>query len=363
MSIWNKILIGFIIVAALTFFYLAARTLKTHQHWRQLAGKLQEQVETLQEENHKLIHDDPEEQEADAQGNDLQPGIKRLRLELYKLLVDRGRAWYNCTPEQVDRQTGQVAVKTDFPDPHGIADKSILYVFEEKDIEDKDDPAKGQYLGEFKVTGVAERQVVLQPIQKQTAEQLTRLANSTGTWRLYDIMPIDVRSVFSTLSEEDKQKILPAGSVKDYTKDGKAAEKDDPEGRVVDGKYVRLLRDYQKLFHAYHLQRVLLADQFIVTAKDFQYIDATRKDAMEQQKFRENELAQLKAEMAKVSRERDAVRGLYQVLQPRVLGLQQSIAQIAASNRAAAARIAQIQAEATRRINSQTGVVARTEGN
>jgi hypothetical protein len=37
MSIWNKILIGFIAVGSLVFFYLAMRTLKTQEHWRNMA--------------------------------------------------------------------------------------------------------------------------------------------------------------------------------------------------------------------------------------------------------------------------------------------------------------------------------------
>ena len=37
MSIWNKILIGLIFVASVAFFYMAARTLKTHQYWRSVA--------------------------------------------------------------------------------------------------------------------------------------------------------------------------------------------------------------------------------------------------------------------------------------------------------------------------------------
>ena len=41
MSIWNKVLIGLISVASLAFFYLAVRTLKTRQHWQDLAQRLE----------------------------------------------------------------------------------------------------------------------------------------------------------------------------------------------------------------------------------------------------------------------------------------------------------------------------------
>ena len=54
MSIWNKILIGLIIVALLPFFYMAARTLKTHQHWREKAQAFEEQIDK-QEELQELL--------------------------------------------------------------------------------------------------------------------------------------------------------------------------------------------------------------------------------------------------------------------------------------------------------------------
>ena len=37
MSIWNKILIGLIIVASLVLFYMSARMLKTQKYWSGLA--------------------------------------------------------------------------------------------------------------------------------------------------------------------------------------------------------------------------------------------------------------------------------------------------------------------------------------
>ncbi len=39
MSIWNKVLLGVIIVASLGMFYMAMRTLQTHAYWRGLAGQ------------------------------------------------------------------------------------------------------------------------------------------------------------------------------------------------------------------------------------------------------------------------------------------------------------------------------------
>lgn len=51
MSIWNKIVIGFVFVASVAFFYLAARTLKTHQYWRTLTLRHEEKIKQLEVEN------------------------------------------------------------------------------------------------------------------------------------------------------------------------------------------------------------------------------------------------------------------------------------------------------------------------
>ena len=55
MSIWNKILVWVIGVASVALFYMAARTLKTHQYWRELAQKYERKIEQVQEQNHVLL--------------------------------------------------------------------------------------------------------------------------------------------------------------------------------------------------------------------------------------------------------------------------------------------------------------------
>ena len=127
MSVWNKVLVGLVFVASLGFFYLAMRTLKTHQYWRELAQRAEARIDTLKEENQGL-------RDGTGEGENYEPGTERLRLDLHKMLIDRGRVWYNCEPEP-NPETGQVAVTTDLPDPHGIGDKTVLYVFEEADVD------------------------------------------------------------------------------------------------------------------------------------------------------------------------------------------------------------------------------------
>ena len=93
MSIWNKVLVGLIGVASLALFYLAARTMKTHQYWRELAAKFEQRIEQLDRANETLVEG------AGRPSAPGQPAIRQLRLELNKLVLDRGRMWLHCDPK------------------------------------------------------------------------------------------------------------------------------------------------------------------------------------------------------------------------------------------------------------------------
>ena len=149
MSIWNKILLGLIIACLLVFFYMSARMLKTQKNWSVRAQQYAKKIEefTKRRQNHRRRRE---------VGGQFQPGIEQVRAELNKLTVDRQRVWYKCDPQvSVNRQTHTATIKVtiDQPNPSGIANKSILYAFE-------DVPAaqQGRYLGEFKVTAVADKE-------------------------------------------------------------------------------------------------------------------------------------------------------------------------------------------------------------
>jgi soluble cytochrome b562 len=228
MNIWNKILVGLILVASLGFFYMALRTLRTHQHWRVLAQRLETKIQQVQEDNRQLI-------EGKGEGKEYQPGIDRLRLQLRKMLVDRGRVWTDCKP-QLGGQTQQTGLVTLAVDPHGIDPKTPLHVFDAKGIQQG-----GRYLGEFKVVRVdeANKQVDLQPSVKMTDAELKRLAASAAantTWIMYEIMPVDTHKAFAGLNEEELKKLLPAAGVEQYIKDGQLLTTEEVEKMGLQGK-------------------------------------------------------------------------------------------------------------------------------
>ncbi|MGA2034248.1 MAG: hypothetical protein ABSG68_18540, partial [Thermoguttaceae bacterium] len=272
MSIWNKVLAFLVFFAALAFFYMAGRTLKTREYWCKKANELETALARTTKENTELLEAEKAE--------DGKLGIIPARRQLNLLLLGRGRVWYNCDPGQ-KMQTGKVAVTTDAPVPNGISDKMILYVVEEKEVQ-----KGGQYLGEFRVNGVAEKKVGLEPTMKLNDRELTRLMASHGPWTLYENMPLDRHDYFAGLSEAEKKSLL-AGADKEvlteYLRDGQPAGPNDPKDCIgPDHKYVRKLHDYKNLFKNYHLARSLYVDLFETITRDQQYLEDADKEAQDQ---------------------------------------------------------------------------------
>ncbi|HYW81280.1 MAG TPA: hypothetical protein VE890_16975, partial [Thermoguttaceae bacterium] len=208
MSIWNKVLIGFIFVASVAFFYLGARTLQTHQHWREKAQRFQDRIAQENKTHDTLLNGEPDSQEiADM-------GVNQLQVELDKILKHRGRVWVDCAPE-VKPQTGQATVTLNTAGPHGIADKTVLLVFEERDAQEG-----GCFLGEFKVSAVSDDAIGLEPTAPLNDRQLQQLDASQGTWALYEKWPIDGHDVFPDWDEETLTAALPEKSLPEFLKDG-----------------------------------------------------------------------------------------------------------------------------------------------
>ena len=88
MSIWNKILLVLVFLAALGFFHAATRTLQTYAYWADLANKYEAKLKNINEVNKKL-------RLADHQHplDDKTIGVEQLRMDLGRVLANRGRIW------------------------------------------------------------------------------------------------------------------------------------------------------------------------------------------------------------------------------------------------------------------------------
>jgi hypothetical protein len=314
MSIWNKVLVWVIGVLSLPLFYLGARTLKTHQYWRELAIKHQRKIDDLQRQNRTLIDG------GGGQGEQAQLGIRQRRIELSKLLLDRRRVWTQCDPKVAvsrDKGTAEVSVTLEQPNPHGIAKNTILYGFEEADANAKE--KKGRYLGEFKVTKADEKAktVTLEPTLPLNPRELERLATAQKPWNLYEVLPHN-----------------------------------DPDSGPV--------HDYQVLLTALNAQRTLLIDQIEATTRDKKLVDDALAQAQQQEEGAKQDVDTAKEEAKRVGRQRDAVATYRKTLEHELEAVKADIARLMEQNKAMAGQIAKQQWEATRRIDERSRTMAQS---
>jgi hypothetical protein len=349
MSIWNKILAWFVGITALAFFYLAARTLQTHAYWKKTAQSFEQAIKKVDADNKKLLEGDPKA---------AQVGIRQINIELDKVLLDRRRVWTNCEAKaRVGREDGsaEVLVTIDRPDPPGIADNTVLYAFEETPVE-----KRGRYLGEFKVTKVAGKEVTLAPTSMLNTRELDRLAVAKQPWILYEIMPRDNHETLARLSDDQKKAMLPVDTLQEYLKDGKPADKDDPAERVADGAYVRQLRDYQVLFDNDVENRTVMDQRLKAVTQDTNLLKVALDQAQKQEEVCKADIATAKEELAKITRERTLVADVSKAIDAKVAEVRAEISKLLEKNQAMAGHIAQQQLEAAERIDQRTRAMAQS---
>jgi hypothetical protein len=330
MSIWNKVLVGVICFVCLGYFYAAARTLKTHQHWQEAAKKLENRIEQVSKQNERLANVD----------------IRERRIALSQLLLDRGRVWYKCDPKvKVDAKDNSVVVTMtiESQDPLNIADNTMLYAFEEADVQ-----KKGRYLGEFKVTKADAKQktVVLVPSIPLTERQLAHLQTAQRPWDVYESMPRDNHEIFASLTDQEKEALLPAESRQEYVDDGK-------------GDKVRRLRDYQVLFSILHLRRTLLVDQVAATNLDLKLVKDALAQAEQQETAAKKDVEDTKIEVELAARERDAVATFLKTVEKDYGAAKAAIDGLIKANKDMAGQIAKLQLEAARQIDQRTRAMAK----
>ncbi|MFC1597487.1 hypothetical protein ACFL5Q_06065 [Planctomycetota bacterium] len=384
MNIWNKVLIGLIIVASIALFILSARALKTHQHWRDQIAALEEELAAELESQVAKVAE-----------------VRQLTVEMHKETVDRGRVWYGCQPQvqQATATTGEVVVVTDFPDPNRIEAQTILYVFDQLFVHEG-----GAYLGQFTVAAIGgqnNRQLQLQPTMRMSQADLGRVQQAASRqgalWALYEIMPVDNHESLAGLGPDVLKAVLPETSVEEYLADGQLMTlgqmkerglrgkvfKVDESGEVVkrteiddiqkngleievqgedeQGKYVRQLRDYEELFRHYALQWTAGIDRLESAARNLAYVTLARDDAVQQRDFRQTQHDNLVEVRKEQFAERDLAASHLKAVTGKLTAIQAASHQKRKANQAMGGEIARIQREATRRIDQETRRMAQLD--
>lgn len=397
MSIWNKILLGCIFVTALVLFVLSARALQAHRVWHESYNKHKEAIAAAEQEAKDLV------------GN-LEPGstgLLRAKLELYELLIGRGRVWDNCQPVNVakdqDPATNRERVLVTLQTKKPVEADSVLYAFEDKPASEG-----GRYLGQFTVTQVGGDQIILRPSVRLSNSEFAQVQASQQAatpWRLYELMPTDDHKVLAKLTDEEKKAMFPNettlgddpevgknySTYEDYLFDGKIITKGEAEqkglhGKVVmvdesedpkplrgedglytevedtqaKGMFIRTLRDYEVLFDEEHRLRSTVIDRIRVAERDLQSLQQALDDSRLQRQARQKEIRDREQEKQKVLHERDSVVAHEAKLDAAIASMKRAIADLIARNEATIAQVGRIQADAARVINARTSGVVQT---
>lgn len=351
MSILSRVLLGFIFVATIVFFVLAAYNAKARGEWEKEVQRIEKLLPPLEKQIDVLTN-------GDENATPRQPGVRELEIVMHGLMAGRGKVWRGCTPQKAAVNQGQVEVLVEVPtpDPHQIQDKMVLYAFEEG--------TPAGYIAEFKVAGIAGKNVSLQPTMSFQFEwQSKRLAQSRVPWSLYEKMPSDRHDVFQGLNQaqlaalmpgrpQDKIRPVPPEVLEEYVRDGTPAQPNDPPDRVMNGKYERELHNYEAYFHWAHAQIASLTDQNAAATTDLALAQKLRDDAQKEVEGRQKTIdGTLKPELTQVQYERDTVGDHLAALQKKYAAVQADIEQLRAENQRLAAEWTEWQLKAAQRLN------------
>lgn len=272
----HSILVVFLFMETVTFMMATAGVLYRRVGWIKLHDSLVKKVETAEKETIELTYGELTNPVLDI--TKLYP----LQNALGRLVLDRGRVWSSASLVGTQNNAVQLNLNAAAPaaapaadaaaDPNAPAPAappptgdslkvdSVVFAFAEK-ADETGRFIPSAYLGEFTVTDNQAGVVSLTPIL--VAPQYATLVNQATQWTLYELMPLDshdafvevgsvpsedelfghvdsarIDAQFATLPEAEK-----AAVIQSYTRDGKAAEANDPPEVVWE--LVEFLKEYQ----------------------------------------------------------------------------------------------------------------------
>ena len=195
----------FVFAAACTFLAFASMVIKTHAAWRKPYETHVVAIAKEEVEQSKLLHGDLNvvQQAEDS--------LRSARAKLNDEVLDRGRVWRECTPMQaINPVTFRVRTvpasqpQGQAPEPNGIAQQMLLYVFAEQESPDGW-KVPGHYLGEYSVEEVTDTEVTIRSLLPLDPDQIERIQKGGATWALYEVMPVDSHEVFAEWDEAERR--------------------------------------------------------------------------------------------------------------------------------------------------------------
>lgn len=355
-------MLGLIFLASLGFFYAAARTLRTYQHWVNQADKFERKLKEVKAEIASL---ETADREHNPEDNTI--GVRQLRIDLGRVLANRGRIWTKCEIRKAATDPSGIMEVHVSPESalNAFTDKMLLYGFEEGD-----DQSPGRYLGEFHVKAIIEKDnelVLLSTTQlvSSLADNVKKSKDSKSPCVFYEMMPTDEHEALANVPDEYK-KFVEVDPKKwdsnEYTKDGQPIDaggriSQDPKDK--DNKFKRPLRDYLAIFRACEMYRTLFADRWESARRDLGYLEAAKKEVENQLELAEKEKTQVAKELDRAKAELAAVENLFASRQNMLNIYQTSVQEAISTNLKYAQEIARLQKEAADKIDRRMRSMAQ----
>jgi hypothetical protein len=191
-----------------------AMSLKTRAEWSKLGATLEKQVSEKDVASRTLRDGDP-----DVANPDPLTYLSGAQGEVYRILINRGRVWRQCTLTNINVQASTLKFNTQQPPPaeqgpNRLETKAVLYLFKDVTLqnvftgEPRSVPAV--YVGEFQVTEVTDADVTIAPTLPLDPQQASHLAPGGETrWTLYEKMPTDSPEAFAGLTEQQVRALIP----------------------------------------------------------------------------------------------------------------------------------------------------------
>jgi hypothetical protein len=329
-QVYQVILVAFIFLGTVAFFYLAARTLATHNAWRTAFIRLNSERETLEKQTADIQEGGP----PDDKGIPNPKGIRQLKKDLQKLVMHRGGALFDVAVEGVKDGTVQLALPSG---DHGLTANAVVFVFDQLPFEEG-----GRYRGEFKVVSVGEdaKKVQIAPNLALTEAQAQALPTLKGPLALYTTMPVDDPAMFAAMDDAARQKLLPPGSQAEYAKAD------------------RKPRDYHQFFREHFVQRRILGDTISELESNIQRMTSAQAETEKESQYRTAEKGKLAADFAKFEHERQAIAQYAQSLQVFLRQLVETLNATYAENQRLAAELTSWQLAAAREIDRRSEAAA-----
>ncbi|MFO0868176.1 MAG: hypothetical protein U0935_04450 [Pirellulales bacterium] len=231
-----------------------AISLKTRTVWSKRGAELEKEVADKKAQADTLREGNPEE----ANPAPL-TFLRGAQGEVYRILLNRGRVWRQCTLSNINVQASTLKFNTQLPPPaesgpNRLEVKAVLYLFKEVNIQTvfAAEPrwVPGIYVGEFQVVEVADQDVTIAPTLPLDQQQASHLAPGGDVrWTLYEKMPTDTPEAFVGLAEPQLRALLPnllqidaqryEQLIQSYLRDGQdAAESDSPARRWMEVEFL-----------------------------------------------------------------------------------------------------------------------------